>query len=129
MNGVTSAMVPNSTTPITTMNTTPETKLRSLNMSNRTNGSSVVNECAKKYQKPNAAMIVSTQISRAPNQPTSSPRSSISCSEPMPTASAMKPNQSNRRCVCTLVSCMKTIRPSEVMTPIGRLIRNTQCQE
>ena len=48
MNGVTSAMVPNSTTPITTMNRQPPTKLRSLNISKRTNGSSVVSECAKK---------------------------------------------------------------------------------
>src|SRR3569623_3516578 len=126
MKGVTSAMVPNSTTPITTMKTTPETKLRSLNMSKRTNGSSVVSECAKKYQKPSTAMIVSTQISRAPNQPTSSPRASINCSEPMPTASAMKPNQSKRRCVCTLVSCMNTIMPSAVLMPNGKLIRNNQ---
>ena len=48
MNGVTSAMVPNSTTPITTMNRQPLTKLRSLNISKRTNGSAVVSECAKK---------------------------------------------------------------------------------
>ena len=48
MNGVTRAIVPNSTTPITTMKMQPLTKLRSLNISNRTNGSSVVSECAKK---------------------------------------------------------------------------------
>jgi len=48
MNGVISAMVPNSTTPITTMNTTPATKLRSLNISKRTKGSGVVSEWAKK---------------------------------------------------------------------------------
>src|SRR3569833_3464245 len=96
MFGVTSAMVPNSTTPITTLNMTSETKLRSLNISNRTNGSSVVSECAKKYQKPNAAMIASIQISRAPNQPTSSPRSSINCCEPGPAAGAGGPGRAGR---------------------------------
>ena len=44
MNGVTNAMVPNRTTPITTINTVPLTKLRSLKSSKRTNGSGVVSE-------------------------------------------------------------------------------------
>ena len=48
MNGVTSAIVPNSTTPMTIMKMQPLMKLRSLNISNRTNGSSVVSEWAKK---------------------------------------------------------------------------------
>ena len=48
MNGVTCAMVPNSTTPITSMNTQPLTKLRSLNMLKFTKGCCVVNEWAKK---------------------------------------------------------------------------------
>ncbi len=48
MNGVISAMVPNSDTPIITMNRQAAAKLRSLNSSKRTNGSSVVSEWAKK---------------------------------------------------------------------------------
>ena len=74
-------------------------------------------------------MIVSIQISLAPNQPTCSPRSSSNCSEPMPTASARNPNQSKRKCSWRFVSSMNSSMPITVPTPIGRLIRNTQCQE
>ena len=74
-------------------------------------------------------MIASIQISVAPNQPTCSPRSSSNCSEPIPTASARKPNQSKRNCSCFCVSVMNSSMLITVMTPIGRLIRNTQCQE
>jgi hypothetical protein len=46
----------------------------------------------------------------------------------MPTASAAKPNQSNRLVFCVSVSCMKIISPSTVRMPIGRLMKKTQCQ-
>ena len=47
----------------------------------------------------------------------------------MPTASAVKPNQSKRSSRSFLVSSMNTMRPSTVKMPNGRLTRNTQCQE
>ena len=43
-----SAMVENSTSPITAMKTQPPMKLRSLKIANWMNGRGVVNECAKK---------------------------------------------------------------------------------
>jgi hypothetical protein len=68
-------------------------------------------------------------ISLESNQPTCSPRSSASCSAPMPIASAAKPNQSNFSRVFGGLSSMKRKRPTVAIRPKGTLTRNTQCQE
>src|ERR1700722_504769 len=122
-------MVEYSTRPMTAMKTQPPTKLRSLNSANWMNGFEVVSECAKKKKKPTAETMNSATISLDSSQPSCSPRSSASCSDPMAIASAVKPNQSKRRLWSFLVSSMNTSRPSTVKKPNGRLTKNTQCQE
>src|ERR1700732_4313957 len=122
-------MVEYSTSPITAMNTQPVRKLRSLNSENWMNGRDVDSKGAKKKEKPTAETMNSARISFDSSQPSCSPRSSASCSEPMPTASAVKPNQSKRRFKSFFVSSMNTIRPSTVKKPNGKLTKNTQCQE
>jgi hypothetical protein len=74
-------------------------------------------------------MMNSAMISLDSSQPSCSPRSSASCSDPIATASAVKPNQSKRNARFVLVSSMKIMRPSTVKMPNGRLTKNTQCQE
>ena len=63
------------------------------------------------------------------NQPCCSPRSSIICSEPMPSDRLRKPNQEKGTSRRVGVSLMKTQRPSTLRMPNGRLTKNTQRQE
>ena len=68
-------------------------------------------------------------ISGDSNQPSCSPRSSIICSEPMPSDRLRKPNQEKGTSRRVGVSLMKIQRPAVVRMPNGRLTKNTHRHE
>ena len=68
-------------------------------------------------------------ISVESNQPSCSPRSSIICSEPMPSDRLRKPNHEKGTSRRVGVSLMKIDSPAVVRMPNGRLTKNTQRQE
>ncbi len=79
------------------MKTSAAAKFRSVNMCGSTKGVAAVVIWMTKTQKPDSATASSIQISQDANQSTSPPRSSMSCSAPMPRLSIAKPKKSNPR--------------------------------
>ena len=68
-------------------------------------------------------------ISGDSNQPSCSPRSSIICSEPMPSERLKKPNQEKGTSRRVGVSDMNSQSPAVVRMPNGRLTKKTHRQE
>ena len=79
------------------MNTRAAAKFWSANMRGSTKGALADRIWTTKTQKPDSATASSIHTSHEANQSTSPPRSSISCSAPMPSASIAKPKKSKLR--------------------------------
>jgi hypothetical protein len=95
--GGSSARLASRMMPMTKMNTSPVTKLRSVKICGSMKVSRAVARWTTNTQKPVSARPSSIQISGAENQSTSPPRSSISCSAPTPSDSMAKPKKSKPR--------------------------------
>ena len=129
MNGVTSAMVPNSTTPMTTMNRQPAEKLRSRNSSKRMNG-----VCRRQRMREEEIEAGHRHDRFGDDLGRAEPAELLAAVEhQLQRADADRERgkaEPVEAAVARLrsVSCMNTIRPSTVKMPIGRLMKNTQCQ-
>ena len=95
-------------------------RLRSRNTAGAMNGRCAVAMCTTNRYSPSPASTASTITSVEPNQSLVSPRSSISCSAPMPTASTPKPSQSNFMSFCTGARGRNSAMPVTARMPNGR---------
>ena len=96
-------------------------RFRSRNTAGAMKGRSEVAMCTTKRYRPSPASTASITTSRALNQSLVSPRSSMSCSAPMPMASTANPVQSNLISDFASAFGRKIAIPVTARMPNGRL--------
>ena len=118
--GGSSAIDENMTMPITIMNPSAVSRLRSASIRRSNKVSRAVSRWIRNIHRQARATPVSIHISRLSNQSFCAPRSSMSWSDASPSASIEKPNRSNLRSLRPVAGSSAQSSAS-VASPTGRL--------